>query len=351
MGPKIINRLSKTSINETILDRNRIRGRVIWPKTAEARIAAGNDKSIFIYSQKCQIFDLPENRLFLHLIQKANEISKSFVSDGYLNLTWYSEINPEGKWLQKISFIAFITDKMLTLPVVSKISKMNVINPRFVSIAEKCRQSEYRELAIIANDYYEKYIRPLDYLDRELEGHILEPLNKDALFEIAVLFKIMEVAEKCGWVEIKTGLLGGKSKVVSVYKRNNVTMKIYTQTLPLDFKENSIYGPLMNSYNLSDRLRRPDIILEFENDSRLCRRFLIVEVKRSKNRAYLADGAYKLLGYLKDFEAVGEVADLYGFLVGWDGIEKTKYKKDSEIHLSVWDNLSDGLLNFLQDQV
>ncbi len=62
----------------------------------------------------------------------------------------------------------------------------------------------------------------------------------------------------------------------------------------------------MNEYGLGEKLRRPDIVLSFQYGTITTINY-IVEVKRSMRRSYLVDGAYKLLGYLKDFEGLRKI--------------------------------------------
>lgn len=347
IAPKIISRLSKASVNETITDRNKVNGRINWSKTIAVRSVSGNDSSLFVYSRRAQVFDLPENRLFLHLIRQINHISKSFVSDEYLKLTWYAEAEFSGKWVNKISVIASKTEKMLKVPVVAKINSVNEINPKFISIAHRSRQIEYKILASAGEKYLCMRQEPLQYLKQELNGNILEPLNKDSLYEIAVLFKTMETAENCGWHETKAGLIGGTSDTAGNFRKDDALLKIYTQHIPREFKAISVYGPLMLRYGLSERLRRPDIIIEVIVRGK--KKFLIVEVKRSKQRTYLADGTYKLLGYLKDFEKVKRNAELSGFLTGWSGIDALEYTTDEEVGLFDWNTYSQGIETYLNN--
>lgn len=347
IAPKIISRLSKASVNETITERNQVKGRINWQKTLGTRAVSGNDKSLFVYSQRSQMFDLPENRLFLHLIEQINKMAKLFADDEYLSLTWYAEAEKNGKWTNKISVIAYRTEKMLKIPVISKISSVKELNHKFTVSARRCRAKEYKRLAEIGEDYILVKQNPLDYLDRELNGNILEPLNKDTLYETAVLFKTMETASLCGWQEVKTSLIGGASNSVCIYQKNLAEMKIYMQHMPDMFKESSLYGPLMVDYGLSNKLRRPDIILEISKDEQTW--FLIIEVKRSKQRAYLADGTYKLFGYLKDFEKITENACLTGFLVGWSGVNAIEYMPGNEVGLFNWTDYLNGIKTYLDN--
>lgn len=347
IAPKIISRLTKESINEYITDRGRVRGRVDWQRTVSTRAAAGNDTSIYVYSRRAQIFDLPENRLFLYIIRQINEKARSFVSDDYLNLAWYDEADDRGKWIDHVSVIASKSARLLRNPFISKIGNLYELTDKIIELTKKCRPAHYKELAKIAERFAFSQEAPLYYLKKQLNGNIFEPLNKDTLFEIAVLFKTIQTAEKCGWKEKQAGLIGGSRRVASTLEKSSWLLKIYYQRLPHEMAKQSKYGDIMAEYGLSERLRRPDVILEFSNG--IIKKFLIVEVKRSKRRGYLVDGTYKLLGYLKDFERINsDVEEIKGFLVGWSGIQQICYSAEKEVHLFNWDNYSDGLYDLFK---
>ena len=74
-----------------------------------------------------------------------------------------------------------------------------------------------------------------------------------------------------------------------------------------------------NFYRIIDvNLRRPDMLLEFDNDKR---DFKLVEVKRTRDRHYTVESVYKVLGYLKDFAKCFEAGRLpHAVLVIWDDI-------------------------------
>ncbi|TKH40309.1 hypothetical protein C1I59_00625 [Paenibacillus polymyxa] len=159
------------------------------------------------------------------------------------------------------------------------------------------------------------------------------------------MFKTMEILNENGWHENKIGLIGGSSRVVSEFSKNNSTLSLYYQGLPQLFSSSSRYKDIMGSYGLSNKLRRPDIIIEIRNANVTSKKYYILEVKRSQKREYLVDGVYKLLGYFKDYESIylkdGNV--LRGILVGWSGIKKQNTFKEQEIYMSGWLELKETI--------
>lgn len=348
IAPKIISRLSKESINEHILYRNNVRGRINWHRTINARAAAGYDKTLFVYTRKAQIFDLPENRLFLYIVKYINEKARNFIIEDFLKLTWYDEVENYEKWVDKIKVIALKTTFILRNPIISKIGNLPELSIKIIELTKKCRNSIYKELAKIAERLAYRQNTPVLFLKEELKGNILEPLNKDTLYEIAVLFKTLQTALECGWKEERVGLIGGSSKSISKLTKGNLKLRLYYQKMPSNMASISKYGDIMTDYGLSEKLRRPDIILEFSNGRK--KNYVIVEVKRSQKRDYLVDGTYKLLGYLKDFELLNnENSKIRGFLVGWSNIKSKRiFSNDKEVHLYSWDNYRDGLIKLLK---
>lgn len=350
IAPKIIARLSKSSMNEYVIGRNTIRGRIDWYKTTNIRAVSGNDMSLFVYSQRSPVYDLPENRLFLYLLQLIYNKARNFSTDDFLRLTWYAEIEKGQKWINSINVIASKTRKIIQNSLVSNFGNLSELNTKMIEYTKKSRSPLYREMADIAEKILESQRSPINYLKNELDGKILEPLNKDTLYEIAVLFKTIMAAKNCGWIEKQFGLIGGRSKFVSTLVKNNYELRLYFQKLPNAMAQISKYGDIMQGYGLSEKLRRPDIVIEISDG--ISNRFIIVEVKRSKNRRYLVDGTYKLLGYLKDFEFLrSESTSLDGILVGWDNIKYKEYSPLKEAHLYSWNNYDIGLSTMLNEIV
>lgn len=346
-APKIVSRLSKASIIEKVTDRSKIKGRIDWPRTYGVRAAAGGDASLYVYAQRAQIFDLPENRLFLFIIQQIHNSARNLSSDDFNSLTWYSESAEGDKWINRITLIAAQTARFLRNPYIARIGKLHELSEKIIEQTKHARAPYYRNLAEAAEFFSFCQNSPVAFLKENLKDNILEPLNKDTLYEIAVLFKVITTATDLGWKETRTGLIGSSANTVCTLEADECTLRVFYQKLPKVFREHSRYGELMTAYGLSEKLRRPDIILSFEEAGK--QKYYIVEVKRSMRRSYLVDGAYKLLGYLKDFEDIRtNGAELNGMLVGWKGIPQLGYDERKEVQLYTWEGFDEGLSGLLK---
>jgi len=147
-------------------------------------------------------------------------------------------------------------------------------------------------------------------LRRLIEKRILEPLEKDTLYELFVLFEVMDSLGK----PEEINLIRPGAEAIGAYKIGEERVHIYFQKVKGLFKE-SEYKQIFDDYELDVSSRRPDIILCFEREPR----FEIIEVKRTINRDYVVDSVYKVLGYLADFRRhFGKEQKPKGVLVVWD---------------------------------
>lgn len=342
-APAILNKLSKSSLSQTTILRGKIKGKVSWPKTLTTRYISGGDKSLFVCQHRSSIFDLPENRVLLFVLKQILRITESILgTDLYENYELDNRIN-NNKWIDIVKMLAVKCSNLLRNPYVREISDIYDLTEKNIQETQKARGSNYTQLALTARILNDAQKRKVDFLYDKLANKILMPLNRDVLYELSVLFKILEHARNSGWTETKANLIGGGSKYISKFLKHGTTMKIYYQSIPSIFIKNSKYKDLMNYYHIDVGYRRPDIIIEWVKENGQ-KRYCIVEVKRSKDHNYLIDGLYKLLGYLKDFEDVFvDSVDSKGVLVGWDSNSKQLILEKKEFYFAGWNNFSDHL--------
>ncbi|MYL54188.1 hypothetical protein GLW08_12655 [Pontibacillus yanchengensis] len=342
VAPSLLKKLSKTSLKENEVLRGHVKGKINWTRTIKERYSTGGDPSIFVCSRRSAVFDLPENRVLLYLLKQIYHICSEITNYEHTEIEGFN-VPESDKWDLTVKNIGIKTKKLLRNPHVQKISDMHYLTNKTLISAEKTRGHMYNKLADVGRRFNEMTNNPLTYLNNILRGNALRPLSKDTLFEIAVLFNISDFLSSTGWTEKKATLIGSKSNIISHYMLDDLELKVYYQGLPKSFTKNSKYGPLMADYGLSSKYRRPDIILELTKGSK--KTYLIIEVKRSDKRDYLSDGAYKLFGYIKDFENVKEEdIDIRGVLVGWSNIkDKSTFNSDSEVYISSWNNMSEVL--------
>lgn len=340
IAPAILKRLSKTSVQEFKTNRNVVQGRVHWGRTYAVRSVMGGDPSLFVTAKKSSEFDLPENRLLLYMLHQVVVIARSVIKESWDEEKFDLDENQDQKWGTQIRGLVAQCLKLLRNPYVSRIDQLPHLTEQIVEQTAKVRGERYSRLAHVARTYIQSNKEPLTFLQQRQK--ILEPLSKDTLFEIAVLFTVIQTATEAGWIEKSGGLIGGNSHWISKMEKDECVLKVYYQTLPARLAERGRYKPLMSKHGLSDRDRRPDLVLEWVAQGKI--KYYIIEVKRSVRRSYLAEGAYKVLGYLKDYEGVQEDGtELKGVLVGWGGIHDVLPESNQEVYVTSWDNLENTL--------
>jgi hypothetical protein len=341
IAPNILKKLSKTSKQQTEVIKGRIKGNVKWTRTVLKQRTEKNP-SVFVCTNRSNIFDLIENRVLLYCLNYIYQMGQFLISKG-LNIgnnlsTDYT--NENQRWANKIQSITNKCNSILKNPLIRSINEIHKLNEQIIQKTKNARGQNYFQLAGIARIILEQRNQPIKFLYRILSKQILQPLSKDTLYEIAILFRLIDYFKVNGWDERKVSLIGEGQRIVSLLCKNNFVIKIYYQQLPQFFAPQSLYKELMEEYQLSIQNRRPDIILEWKDESGI-KKYTIIEVKRSKNRSYLADGLYKVLGYLKDFEIPMKFTNnSKGLLVGWFIKDIPSPSLNKELYITDWSNFS-----------
>lgn len=335
IAPEILNRLSKTSVHQVETSHGVFKGRVHWGRTYTTRATRGGDPSLFVSMTKSAQFDLPENRLLLYMLRQISLTARKVSKEDWDEEKFDLDDDEKLRWGDEVNRIAAKSQQLLRNPYISQIGQVQQVTDQLLEQAENTRGQGYTRLAEIATTYLMSMEEPLLFLQEKSQS-VLEPLSKDTLFELAVLFKVIEAAIQNGWKEKHVRLIGGETDCMTEMGKNGVDLRVYYQGLPSEFDQMSIYRKLMVRHGLSDRSRRPDIVLEWKDGE--TKSYCIIEVKRSSKRRYLADGVYKVLGYLKDFDMV-QARWFRGVLIGWDGIDFSCHVRDEEMYITSWDNL------------
>jgi hypothetical protein len=165
-----------------------------------------------------------------------------------------------------------------------------------------------------------------------MTGALYAPEDLDALFEAWVLLQTIELHLKSGWSVDAARLVGFGRKTYPQFKltRGAETVDVYYQVVPSFFVKDSVYKALFEAYDFDVSSRRPDIVLDVKTPAFTAP--IILEVKRSADRTYIADGVYKVLGYLSDFRANFAEAAPKAILAVFGGIEPPAvYPSESEL--------------------
>ena len=315
--PNILRNLSHSTQKEVIECRGIIRGKIDWNLTYKERFSQGfNDPSLFICKPASKMYDLPENQLLKFILWKIRSLTESINLEVPEELILKEEWD---NWNEIISSRHFKSKNYSKNIYFQNISMPRFIKPKTLQKAKTHRNKSYQKVAACYELYEDLFLIKDESRIRELiEKQILEPLNNDKLFEIYVLFKLLNVLEhRPGQLNI--GLLKSNLRYTAEYVEDDNYVRIFYQQMPEEFSINSKNKDIFENYSLNVSLRRPDILLEIKKNG--LKSYLIIEVKRSKSRDYIVDSVYKVLGYLYDFEKCFKNSENpQGILAVWDNI-------------------------------
>ncbi len=347
LAPELLRRLTKAIISRQEASRTGIRGRVHWQETFTRRLAEGMDSSLYVTIDRSSFFDLPENRILKYLLQQFYQLSFYFQTSAEIKSSVLDEsLLSDHVWKNRLAQTSLIAAKILKDVQLQKCGGISELSPALIRKISNSRNSYYRELSVIAEEFRLCIQRPEVYLAENINRHVLMPLDRDRLYELAVIFRILQLCPESGWHEQFASLIGNGGVKISTFIKEDTELHIYYQGLPEIFKVNSAYSQLMKKYSVNAGMRIPDIIMEIRTSLGVTNYF-IIEVKRSEERTYIANGVYKLLGYLKDYETVRTKAtQLRGVLVSWSGTGVTDYQESDQVYITQWTEL-DRLLKLV----
>lgn len=325
--PKILRNLSHSTHKELIESRGIIRGRIDWNMTFKERYSQGfNDPSLFVCQPSTKMYDLPENQLLNFILWKIRILTENIdlrVTEELL----YAETWKD--WQDKIVSRYLNVKKISRNIYFQQISMPLSIKPKTVQKAYRHRNQSYDKVAE-CYELYEKLfiINDQEVLRRLIKTQTFEPLNNDKLFEVYVLIKLLDLLDKSDG-ELRFGLLKPELNYTAEYVSNKVNICIFYQKMPNKFQKCSINKDIFQFYDLDVSMRRPDIVLRFENGKN--KKYMLIEVKRTDERNYIVDSLYKVLGYIHDFEeCLTNTPNPKAILAVWGGVEITDVKKALE---------------------
>jgi hypothetical protein len=318
--PRILRHLVQSTDQVITELKGSVRGNVDWNLTMKRRLIAGySDPTVFVARIAVKTYDLPEMQVLKYLLTQTNHLCVQVLGfipneDGMLSYE-----HEEKKWKDEIRSLYHLTNIFLKNVYLRGIGLPTKITDIMLQRVRCARNVEFKRVYESLRLYRKLFIQEEHKTLRECFAQgVLKPLNRDTLYETYILFLTMEILEQAGWEREHLRLIGYGNGATVHYRHDSEIIRVYYQTLPTAFAENSLYTDLMRKYSIDVNLRRPDMLLEFDNDKR---DFKLLEVKRTRDRHYTVESVYKVLGYLKDFEKCFESGRLpHAVLVIWDDI-------------------------------
>lgn len=336
--PYLIRNLSHSTNKEEIETHGNIIGQIDWNHTLKQRMKTGlKDKSLFVCNTNNKLYDLPENQLLKFLLNKINK----FIKD--INISYNENFKEDiSNYYDYISNIHIITSKAIKNAHLKQVELPRHITTKTLIKTIKSHNNLYESVVKVYNLYEKLFILNDESILLELlNKRVLTPNNMDTLYEVYILFKIIE---KIDTNSLQMALLksGNNYTVHSEFKDKQIN--IYYQHLPETFQNNNLVK-IRPYYNIQLTSKRPDIIVEYVKNAK--KTYKIIEIKRTEDSNYIRDSIYKMFGYLKDYEKVALKQP--NILVVWNGIELLTHENLNKQEMIILNH--DEFLNKINDLV
>lgn len=315
--PALLKGLTPVAPPRLGVGRGPVRGPIAWGATTAARARTGGDGTVYASQSAYKHFATPEalllRRLLTSLVASCDRLNDT---------VGWGDADGWGTTVARIDGAAraALADRRL-----ARVEEAPPLAPLAVSLAA-CRRSPRgatRALARAYERYRDLVERPtLEALWAALRERVLLPMQDDALYELWALLGVAAVLDEAGWRLEAAALVGQRPAPFAYRAPNGATARLVFQHAPVPWRESSRYRALFERYGVAGATRRPDLIVELEDGHG--RRYLLVEVKRTRDPGYTADSVYKVLGYLADFADVFAGQEgARAILLVWDGVADT----------------------------
>jgi len=327
----LVRRLTTTSITETELVAERIRGPILWGETFAQRAATGIPH-VFVTAPTKRAYDTPENQLLVFALHAISEFGR--------RTGWHRSAvsGPAEEVRRRVAEATRWRQARALIEVTPSLTPVTV---------SRVRASRNRRRYQGALDVVELYQRFIARLDRSairdaVERHALVASRDSVLLELHCAFDAIRALKRAGWPSPRPGLL--RPPLIYRGQRANLTLELYFQHAPKELSASSRYRDVQKAHLFSTRSGLiPDLVIK--TTDRASTRWLIIEAKGGYKRG-VADSAraatQDLLAYRRAFgSALKHQSGVYGLGYAW-GAELMP-SEDSEIMLCTPDSLPRAL--------
>lgn len=334
--------MNKNSIQEKIVDKGVIRGKIDWTTTLQERMKVGGiDNSIFVTKPTKNEFNTLPNQVYKFILLKL--------------LIIYEDVEkllgPDSNFINKQA-ASFLIDRLkiiLKYPKLRDINTLKSVDKKMVNYLKKNRKKEYRHLAKIIELYLDIFIlKKKETLFEVLKNQLLLPASDDKIYELFVLFKVINAFQINLFEISKMNLLRRNQNNILSFQKNTDFINVYYQYVPQQLSSSNLYKTILNEYKVANpKTRQPDIIIEFIEDGTTY--YKLIEVKCSNSRTYIGEGVHDVLSYYSDFNEHLSNENPAIMLVVWAGItNKTSFPDYLPICLTDNIGLNDSLQEFIK---
>jgi len=301
--------------------RGPVRGPIAWGATTAARARTGGDGTIYASQSAYKHFATPEalllRRLLASLVASCERLNDT-VGWGYAD-GWGATVAR----IDGAARAALADHRLARVEEAAPLAPLAVPLAAHLAACQRSLRGATRALARAYERYRDLVECPtMEALRAALRERVLLPMQDDALYELWALLGVAAVLDEAGWRLEAAALVGQRPAPFAYRAPHGVTARLVFQHAPVPWRESSRYRALFERYGVAGATRRPDLIVELEDGHG--RRYLLVEVKRTRDPGYTADSVYKVLGYLADFADVFAGQEgARAILLVWDGVADT----------------------------
>lgn len=273
-----------------------VKGLIDWGATIQHRAVIGWDPTQFVVRSAQRVFDTPENRALMWLIERLDALFRDVIPArvdervGIHNQTWVSEVERRLTALQLARRQSWLRHIPAERPTAATLKRLHA-----------ARTSLYRIHVLQTIEYVERLTeRPsADDLTELLAERYFEPDRDWLLFEVVVALRLARAfAMRSTDLRRSRLLVGIGQSPYAVYSMpDGGEVRLWYQAWPRT-AGSSLHRLASKAYKINAGSLRPDLIIE-RVDAAQCQG-LIIELKASKSVETLAAGLFQLMGYLKD---------------------------------------------------
>jgi hypothetical protein len=306
--PSLLRRLPTTSVHGEEESAERIRGAIHWPLTVSRRVS-GASHNVYVTRPAHRAFDTPENQLLVFLLKAISTLGQ--------RTGWASSQSESSGRL--VSSRTALADRWLASRMLQSIP-WRPPTPRSISRIVMGRHRRRFQLALDAYSVYQRLIEHLspDAIRETIEQRGLATRADDTLFEVLVLFRLIDALRTQGWNVPHLGVFRGHLHVAAT--RTSERLELWYQTAPLDLRKGSEYTSTLAKHDFSNPLDlRPDFTLRLRKGSGV--KWLMVEAKMGERRTVdssARQALVDLLAYQQAFSlGIAESEAPTGLGVAW----------------------------------
>lgn len=314
--PSLLQGLRRSRRAVENVGRETLRGRVDWGRTVNLRAQSG-DSSLFATVESRRDVDLIENRILKHVLEVLYQDAIALSSPTAVDHASFQDDEPR-RWGRIAQAVAQRCEGALRNVYLQEVRPVEGFSEAQAEKLYTLRARNYADVADVALRLLASRGQSEAFLRDALSERFLAPLNWDTLYELWALFAVLRAAEDAGYAWERNPIIGGPGgRFRADLQGGNARLRIRYQALPDRLAKVSRYADIMERYGLEASSRRPDILVELDRDGST--RTTVVEVKRSSQRPYIADGLYKLFGYVADYEKAWneDSEEIQGVLLAW----------------------------------